>query len=108
MKKELKQLRDIIEEFQDIENPYSEKLEKCITLIDTIEDDLQEIVDELEDIKGELDDANTEISNLQDQIDKQPSSYQVDLGLDTINYSLKNGNLKVSQQLESAFNLIKS
>jgi chromosome segregation ATPase len=105
MKKELKQLRDIIEEFQDIENPYSEKLEKCITLIDTIEDDMQELVDEVDTLKGELDDANTEISNLQDAEPDYGNS--VDLGLDTIHYKLESGNLKVSQQLESAFNLIK-
>ena len=106
MKKELKQLRDIIEEFQDIENPYSEKLEKCITLIDTIEDDMQELVDEVDTLKSELDDANTEISNLQDAEPDYDNS--IDLGLDTIHYKLESGNLRVSQQLESAFNLIKS
>ena len=106
MKKELKQLRGIIEEFQDIENPYSEKLEKCITLIDTIEDDMQELVDEVDTLKSELDDANTEISNLQDAEPDYDNS--IDLGLDTIHYKLESGNLRVSQQLESAFNLIKS
>jgi len=106
MKKELKQLRDIIEEFQDIENPYSEKLEKCVTLIDTIEDDMQELVDEVDSLKGELDDANTEIDNLKDAEPAYDNT--VELGLDTIHYKLESGNLKVSQQLESAFNLIKS
>ena len=43
-----------------------------------------------------------------DELEEQPQLISEDLGLDTIHYHLESGNLKVSQQLESAFNLIKS
>ena len=98
------QIEDLKSELEERENEIS-NLEAELK---EANDRIDELKEELEEVKGELDDANTEISNMQDQLDEQPSLESVDLGLDTIHYCLESGNLKVSQQLESAFNLIKS
>lgn len=95
----IKKLIKMLEEMEDGE--FKDSLLQCAS---DIEDDQQELVDEVDNLKSELDSAETEISNLSDQ----PEFISENLGLDTINYYLEKGNLKVSQQLESAFNLIKS
>lgn len=85
-----------------------------------LKSELSDKEDEIEKLKGDLNDANDEISDLndqvkelekekdqlQDELDEHPSLTSVDLGLDTIHYYLESGNLKVQQQINSAFNLI--
>lgn len=92
------------------------------SMIEDLKSELSDKEDEIEKLKSDLEDANDQISDLQDEVkelekensllrdelDEVPTLSSEDLGLDTIHYYLESGNLKVSQQLESAFNLIKS
>ena len=64
-----------------------------------------------EDLRYEISEQEDEIKDLKNKLDELEEQLQLiseNLGLDTIHYHLESGNLKVSQQLESAFNLIKS
>lgn len=75
-------------------------------------DNLKKLRDTLEPILNDdlielLDEISTEFSELEDKVEDLPDFKTVDLGLDKINYYLEKQNLKVSNQLESAFELIK-
>lgn len=76
--------------------------------LDIFEDILLDLEEKIQDQESKINELEDENEKLQDRVDELPELTSEDLGLDRINYYLEKGNLKVSQQLESAFNLIKS
>lgn len=73
--------------------------DEILECVSALEDEIIEKDDKIKELENEVD-------NIKDQFEEQPDLTSVNLGLDTIHYYLEKGNLKVSQQLESAFNLI--
>lgn len=56
----------------------------------------------------DLKQAEQERDLIQQELDDQPELTEVFLGLDTLHYSLENGNLKISQQMENFINGVKN
>ena len=101
----IQQLKKLLTNLED-----GEFRDECLECLEAVESDIDDLEtdykDQIQTLESELDEANTEIDNLKDTEPDYDNT--VELGLDTIHYKLESGNLKVSQQLESAFNLIKS
>lgn len=104
-------MEDLQQQIEDLKSELSEREDE----ITELEDELKEANKRIDELENELTDKDTELEeaaekgNKYDDLPFDPDDLQsINLGLDTIHYCLESGNLKVSQQLESAFNLIKS
>lgn len=84
-------LRDIINGFKVID---SEKGQEALEFLEAVEKEIKEKDDEISDLEM-MEEPN-------DPEDKEPEYDNSDfVGLDTLNWSLDSGNLKIQQQVES-------
>lgn len=103
MNNNLKKLQDLINEFMD---PIDVNHEPIMELIDAIDDDMIDTKDKIKQLKEDNSDLKTQLDDCNSN-DPQNQEYIVDLGLDTLFYSLEKGNLKVQMQLEHWINQVK-
>lgn len=101
-KSNIEHLRDILKEFQTHDSIKADEAEEFLDAIESDIDDLKEEIRNAEDNEPD-DDDKEEIA--EDYIgDKFTKEY---LGLDTIEYRLENGNLKIQMQLDQFLHNVK-
>jgi len=87
-KTNIEHLRDLLNDFKAID---SEKGEEAIEFLETIHDEIIKKDQEISDLEM-----------IEEPDDREPEYDNSDfVGLDTINWKLDNGNLKIQQQMES-------
>lgn len=89
----LKELRKILNEYQ------LESTDVAVEFLDAIEEDVDNVIDELSKAKSEIRDYENDdlVEEEKEEVDLVNSDF---VGLDTINWSLDNGNLVIQQKME--------
>ena len=104
-KSNIDHIRDIIGK-SEFENPATTELYE---FLDAVEEEITDMGDEIKKLEEEVSEKESEIGDLEykiDQLDDQEFGIEVFLGLDTLRYELRKGNLKIQSQLEHWINQV--